>query len=301
MKISAACIRCMVERQEENIRKFKDEHQKAAYMKEVLRIIGNSGEEDNAPLLTAYIQKAYQECFGEVMDYSSIKHSFNQKMLAVEQDIRKRIYENPNPLQCGLSFARTGNYIDYGAMKEVKDSVLEALVNDTEQKKVDPVTFQQFEKDLERAEKLVYVMDNCGEIVLDKLLVEVIQNLYPHLLVTALVRGKPALNDATMEDAEEVGLTELVSVMGNGTDIAGTSLPHINKEASELLMNADIILAKGQGNFETLHGCGLNIYYLFLCKCDWFVNLFQMEKNGGVFIHETMLEKAGIPLDKVKG
>lgn len=289
MKISAACIRCMVDRQEDHIKDMQDEHHKSAYMKEILRIIGNSDEDATAPLLTAEVQKAYQKYFGEAPDYSEIKHSFNQKMLAVENEIRREIHENPHPLQCALSFARTGNYIDYGAMTEVKDSILEALVKEAGQKRVDEQTLKMFTEELEKAESLVYLTDNCGEIVLDKLLIELIREIYPQISVTAVVRGKPVLNDATYKDAVETGLTGIVPVVGNGTDIAGTSLKHINEETSELIRRADVIVAKGQGNFETLHGCGMNIFYLFLCKCDWFVKRFQMEKNGGIFVHESML------------
>lgn len=294
MRISAACIRCMVDRQEENISRFEDEHKKSAYLKEVLRIIGDSEEDATAPLLTAKVTRAYQEYFGESLDYREIKHSFNQKMLAFEDAIRKEIHANQHPLQCALSFARTGNYIDYGAMRDVETSVLETLVREAGQKKVEEETLKRFTKELETAKSLVYVTDNCGEIMLDKLLIELILELYPQIQVTAVVRGNPVLNDATMEDAVKVGLDRIVPVVGNGTDIAGTSLAHINQESLELIQHADMILAKGQGNFETLHGCGLNIYYLFLCKCDWFVRRFQMEKNGGVFVHESRLGTHGI-------
>ena len=78
-----------------------------------------------------------------------------------------------------------------------------------------------------------------------------------------------------MEDAEFCGLTDVVPVLGNGNDVGGTWLHGISTHARELLYNADVIIAKGQGNYETLHGCGLNIYYLFLCKCDWFQQLFM--------------------------
>ena len=85
------------------------------------------------------------------------------------------------------------------------------------------------------------------------------------------------------------GLTELVSVIGNGNDVGGTWLPHISKESLSLIKNADVIISKGQGNFETLHGCGLNIYYLFLCKCEWFMRMFQAEKFQGMFVNENRI------------
>ena len=108
-----------------------------------------------------------------------------------------------------------------------------------------------------------------------------------------LVRGKAVLNDATMEDAKQIGLTEMVSVLGNGSGIAGTAFAKISEEARKVLKEADVILAKGQGNFESMYGCGLNVYYLFLCKCDWFVKRFGLTKNAGVFLREGEYHEAG--------
>ena len=82
MRISAACIQCMVDKQSENIKDFEDEQIKSAYLKEVLRIIGSSREEDTTPVLSACVQKAYEKYFGKSVDYSPIKHSFNKKIAA---------------------------------------------------------------------------------------------------------------------------------------------------------------------------------------------------------------------------
>lgn len=97
------------------------------------------------------------------------------------------------------------------------------------------------------------------------------------------------INDATMKDAVLVGLTREIEVMGNGDDAAGTILGRISKEARKNIEEADMILAKGQGNFESLFGCGLNIYYLFLCKCDWFMRRFQVERYHGMFVNEKRI------------
>ena len=108
-------------------------------------------------------------------------------------------------------------------------------------------------------------------------------------MIEVLVRGVAVTNDATVEDARYVGLTDVAPVFGNGSGIAGTELTHISKEAKEKLEKADLILSKGQGNFETLHTCGLNIYYLFLCKCDWFMQRFHAEHLKGMFVNETRI------------
>ena len=146
------------------------------------------------------------------------------------------------------------------------------------------------QKDLETADEVVYLADNCGEIVADKLLIRILQEQYPQVHITVIVRGMPALNDAVLQDAEEVGLTEMVKVIGNGNGVGGTQLSLLSDEALGAIRAADVIVSKGQGNFETIHGCGLNIYYLFLCKCEWFTKRFGMERLKGVFINEKDLK-----------
>ena len=144
-------------------------------------------------------------------------------------------------------------------------------------------------KELNSAKKLIFLTDNCGEIVLDKLLLETIVKVYPHLECTIIVRGEPVLNDATMEDALQVGIEACGKVIPNGTNIAGTYIPWISTEARQVMEEADMLISKGQGNFESLHGCGLNIYYLFLCKCQWFMERFGLPQYSGVFINEKDL------------
>ena len=102
----------------------------------------------------------------------------------------------------------------------------------------------------------------------------------------AHTRGEAALNDATIEDAIQTGLDKAARITDNGCGVAGTPLDYVGADARCLLEEADVIVAKGQGNFETMHGCGLNIYYSFLCKCDWFRKRFGMEKNKGMFVRE---------------
>ena len=118
---------------------------------------------------------------------------------------------------------------------------------------------------------------------------KILKEKYPNLDITVIVRGYPVVNDATMEDAEEIGLTDLVRVIGNGSNVGGTWIPGITSEARDLLYDADLIIAKGQGNFETLNDCGLNIYYLFLCKCDLFQRRFHAENLQGMFLNERRL------------
>ena len=139
-------------------------------------------------------------------------------------------------------------------------------------------------QDVCNAKKIVYLLDNCGEIVIDKLILEVIKSMNPQAEIMAIVRGEEAMNDATMEDAVQVGLNELVNVIGNGSDILGTCLKYISEEARTVIEEADVVLSKGQGNFETLQGYDKNIYYIFLCKCEMIAEMFGVEKFSPMLV-----------------
>ena len=126
-------------------------------------------------------------------------------------------------------------------------------------------------------------------IVLDKILIQLIQELYPQIKITVIVRGKSVLNDATLEDAKEIGLTKLVRCIGNGTGAPGTVFKDLNEDAKQALTDADVIVSKGQGNFESMVGEGFNPYYIFLCKCELFVRRFGLKQYEAVFIKEERL------------
>lgn len=289
MKLSAMCIRCLVDRQEEKIREVPDEDKKSEYLKEVLKIIGESGEEASAPYLVYEINKVHKRLFGTEISYEKEKQEFNALMLELEQEMEENIRLGKNGdevLRNGINYARAGNYIDFGAMNHVDKGQLLELLHKAGEEEVDGHTFKLLQNDLEKARELVYITDNCGEIVADKLLIKILKEQYPNLHITVIVRGMPVLNDATLEDAKAVGLADLVTVIGNGNGVGGTQVNILSQEAGKAFEAADLMIAKGQGNFETLHGCGKNIYYLFLCKCQWFSGRFGMERLKGVFINE---------------
>lgn len=286
MKLCASCIRCLVDRQEERIRGKGTEEERTLYMKELAGIVANCAEEDSVPVLVERVNRVYRRYFGGLTDYTEVKKEFNDLMLSLEAEIGEKIRKSEDPLETAMLYARAANYIDFGMAGTVEKETLAKLLEEAARDRLEPVVFAELKEELKKAKTLVYITDNCGEVVMDKLVIRQLQKDYPKLEITALVRGVQALNDATMEDARQVGLTELVRVQGNGCGVAGTPVAYVDQAARTLLEQADLILAKGQGNFETMHGCGLNIFYSFLCKCDWFQKRFGMEKNKGVLCRE---------------
>lgn len=260
--------------------------QKVEYMQRVLKVLAQAPESYGAPVIVRTINQIQDEMFGMKQDYAEIKKHYNQVMMNHEEQVKRKLTQTDDSVKTGIQYAMIGNYIDFGARINVNEEQLTELLNDSDRFVIDEKQYGEFVEDLSNARKLVYLTDNCGEIVMDKLLIGEIKKKYPDLEVTVLVRGAEVLNDATMEDAIQVGLAEMAKVIPNGSDIAGTWLEEISEEAKAVLKEADVIISKGQGNFETLRKCGMNIYYIFLCKCDLFANTFNVPKLTGMLMNE---------------
>ena len=287
MKLSCDCIHCIFGKANElYARSVTDESKRVRFMKETMRIVADAAEDVPIPYLTCLVM-THLHNETQVDDYyTHEKTTFNNLMLSVEDSVTEKISASADPLLSAMRYAITGNIIDFGALKTVsKTNVLDTL-DSCGQTALDAETCDAFRRDLEKAETLAYLADNAGEIVMDKLLVQVLQRLYPKLSIRFFVRGNPILNDATMQDAEEVGLTAVTDVYTNGKAVPGTCLDYIEEDMARLVRESDVIISKGQGNFESLNGSGMNIYYLLLCKCGHFARRFSMKSMQPVFIHE---------------
>lgn len=286
-RLRPECIICTCNKY---LQKYPDDvptEKKIAYMQKTLMLLAKAPKTDAVPVVVRDIQKVRMEMFGEADDYTRIKIYFNKVMLQREGDFRRQIAEATEPLRMALQLSMIGNYIDFEAMKNVDEEYLNQLLGEAKNKQVDEETFAQLKEDLRTAKQFVFFTDNCGEVVLDKLFLETIRRLYPQLSVTVVVRGAETVNDATRVDAAQVGLSEVAYVADNGNDVAGTWLAELSEEAVSFMEAADVMMAKGQANFETLRCCGKNLYYLFLCKCQMFADMFGVEPFSGMLVHES--------------
>lgn len=286
MQANSMCIACMIDKQEKLIRPFSDEHKKSDYMHRVLEILYRHGRAESSPWLAEQIGRLYEDFWGESEDYTEIKHQYNQLLLAKEKELVGRIRESEDPVEESIKYVCAANYIDFSAVEHVTEQTFEALLEKAALETVPREEYWAFQQDLRKAKRLVYLTDNCGEIVLDKVLIRFLKESYPNLQIAAIVRGNDVINDATMEDAREVGLTDLVPCVGNDNGAPGTVLKRFSRQTRRLLLDADVVISKGQGNFEGLFGEGVNPYYLFLCKCELFVRRFGLEQYQSVFVKE---------------
>ncbi len=279
MRISESCAKCLYDRQQ-------NKTDNAQYLAEIKKLLDGRGENDTSPYMVYLFNKVHIKYFGKGADYSEIKKQYNDLVLGLEEKLRGEIEQAQDPLARSLVMARIGNYIDFGAMNHVDPDEFLALFAETQMREDDEKTYSAFLKACEGAKSFLLVCDNCGEIVLDKLMIEQLKKRFPQIKVKALVRGGEVLNDATMDDAGYTGLDRLADILSNGEAIAGTIYDMMPQEAKDALDEADVILAKGQGNYESLSGQGRHIFYEFLCKCDLFTSRFGVPKLTGMFIEE---------------
>lgn len=289
IRLRPECISCMIKSKIDTVPESISVEEKVEYMQRILKEIAELPKYHSAPVAVRGIYRIQKEMFGFEENYSEIKSHFNQLMMEKEPKLWENIQEADEPLKLAIQYAMTGNYIDFGAMDHVDEAMLEQFFEEAKKNPVNESEYVTLKKEIEQAEKIVFLHDNCGEIVVDKLLIQEIKELNPNAQITSIVRGYDVVNDATIEDAEQIGLTKIVNVIGNGSDIGGTCLEEISEEASELIDSADVIIAKGQGNFETMQNCGKNIYYIFMCKCEMFANRFQVPKYCGMLINDKNL------------
>ena len=285
-RLRSECITCLLKNQLSKVPEGITEEEKIEYLQKMFSILAAVPRTMSAPEIVSEINELKRDMFQIEDEFGEIKRHFNQVMMEYEEEIGKKIRSAEDPLKLALQYAMVGNYIDFGAMQNVDEKYLTDLLGNASEINVDGEQYSMLKDDLTKGENFVLLTDNCGEVVMDKLLISEIKREFPNLQITVLVRGKEVLNDATMMDAEQIGLTDIVEVKGNGSGIAGTCLEKISDEARSIIDRADVIIAKGQGNFETLRGCGLNVYYAFLCKCDMFAGVFNVERFTGMLVND---------------
>lgn len=284
--MNATCMECFLPKRLRKIRSYGTSEQATLMAKEMLKMLGESGPEMDSALLGGLVDARILEFFNITKDVmAEEKEMSNRFVLDRLEDIRSRIQSADDPVLAGLQYAILGNYLDFAALHgKVSFDTLDEMLRGASEMVLDMDCFRQFLQDLENGNTLLYVTDNAGEIVFDRLFAEVLAEKFPNLNITFLVRGGNVANDATRADAQAAGIT--FPVIDSGFCIGGTSLTHLSQQAKDALYSADVVLAKGMGNTESLYGCGCNVYYAFLVKCARLAEFFEAPLMKPLFVRE---------------
>lgn len=290
MQFDAHCIDCLVHRHFKLAMEKGDGIKADAYVRDVMQIILNAPKGVSAPWLTGAFTEAYAKYWPGEDAYAKLKQDANDLVLELLPKLRPMVDAADDPLAMALQFARTGNFLDFGILTPEKaHEALWDAVEKTPDMTLEPKAYARFLNDLQTAKHLVILGDNAGEIAFDLLFVEQLRKQYPTLDVAYCVRGENTLNDATRADASYVGMDRLCRIIDNGSAIAGTELDYLGAELQAELDRADIIISKGSGNLESLAGCALNVYYIFMCKCARVAKILGCENMTGQFLRELDL------------
>lgn len=292
MNFTSDCISCLVTRQFKFARAHsEDERVIRAYLEDVLKTILDSPKNVAGAYLSAQFSKLQKKYFDLDDPYSAIKREANDLMLCLLPQLRKSVAEASDPLAAAIQLACTGNFLDFAVLdaEEIRQRLDEAIEKAPETP-LDEATYARFRDDLSNAKTLLMIADNAGEIVTDLVLMEQLKKEYPGLRLVYGVRGDNAQNDATREDAAYTGMDRLAEIIDNGTNIPGTELAYCPEEFLKEFWGADVVISKGQANFECLLGCGANVYYLFLCKCDLLRRVLKVPMFTRMFVNDRSVE-----------
>jgi uncharacterized protein with ATP-grasp and redox domains len=263
MLTSLDCLPCFLRQTLEAVRfATKDTAIHEQVVRSVLGMVAEMDLMQSPPAIAQRIHRLVREISGVDDPYHPAKERFNRLAVAMLPDLTAQVEHTRDPLMTAARLAIAGNTIDLGVNGNLTEievhmafdrAFSEPLMGDLE----------AFRQAVAEATDILYLADNAGEIACDRLLIQQLLSVR----VTLAVRGGAVVNDATLADAEAVGLHELVEVIDNGSDAPGTLLSDCSEDFRKRFAKADLIIAKGQGNFETLSDTGGNIFFLFKVKC----------------------------------
>ena len=263
MKTLLECIPCFARQALDAVTEaVADPARRESLLRSLLREITAGDWFGSPPAMAQRLHRSIRRELDNPDPYRDVKARMNQMAASLVPLMRARIETHPDPREAAVRVAIGGNLLDVGAKTQIAAEDLPAHLETiwTQPLRGDLDGFFQA---VERAHCILYLADNAGEIYFDRLLIERL----PTEKITLFVRGSPVLNDATAEDAEAASLPEIVPVLGNGSDAPGTILEDCSEEFCGWFDRADLVIAKGQGNYETLSEVDKNIYFLFTVKC----------------------------------
>jgi len=264
MKMFLDCYSCFVRQALEAARLGGgDERKQHAVLLRVLKVLQKVDLSSTPPEIGRVVHRIVRDELGIEDPYQCVKRQSTERALRLYPRLKSLVREARDPLSCAVRVAAVGNVIDFGPPNSLFG--LEGLWGLVEQLLAQPLAIDHiddFRQAVARAEGILYLADNAGETVFDRVLMETLDRPARYV-----VKGTPVLNDATWEDATAAGIDETVEIVSNGTDAPGTILSDWPPALRHDFSRADLVIAKGQANYETLSESDGNVYFLLKVKC----------------------------------
>ncbi|NWF97497.1 MAG: DUF89 family protein [Nitrospirae bacterium] len=262
MKVQLDCFPCFLKQALIALRLgTNNEVLQETILKEITDYIKTADTSMPPAYTTTFIHRKIRQMLGGD-PFAEIKAKYNKLALELYDKLTNITSNSGNPLLTASKLAIAGNVIDFGIFTSID---IESTINRALNNELEVDDSEEFIKSVSEINEILYLLDNAGEIVFDRILIETL--IKANKRVKAVVKGSAVINDATMFDAEEAGLTGVCEVIDNGSDAVGTILQWTSKKFQDEFNEAQMIISKGQGNFETLLHSRKNIYFLFQSKC----------------------------------
>jgi len=278
MKTYLDCIPCFVRQALEAAKMATDNKTKQEKaLKKVLSELGKTSLKGKIPSdISHKIHHIVRNVTGNNDPYKKLKDEYNKKALRMYSNLKQKVAWSEDKLLTATKFAIAGNIIDFGPGYKfnLEKTIEEVLVQDFA---IDH--FSRFRKALQKSEKIIYLGDNTGEIVFDRILLEELKDKE----ITFVVKGGPIINDATIEDAKFAGIDKISRILTVSNGEPGTGPDRNSKKFINFLKGADIVISKGQGNYEALSEVDANIFFLLKVKCPVIAKDIGV-KIGGIVV-----------------
>ncbi len=246
-------------------------------LKKVLSELGKTSLKGKIPPdIARKVHRIVRKVTGNNDPYKKLKDGYNKKALRMYPSLKRKIAGSKNKLLTATKLAIAGNIIDFGPGSEFD---LEKTIKEVLAQNFAINHFNRLRMTLQKSKKIVYLGDNTGEIVFDRILLEELRGKN----ITFVVKGGPILNDATIKDAKFAGIDKIAEIKTVSNGDPGTGPKRNSKEFTDFLKSADVVISKGQGNYEALSEVNANIFFLFKVKCPTIARDIRV-KIGGIVV-----------------
>lgn len=292
MKINYQCLPCLVNQVVKVSMMIGVEDKEKLYHK-VFKYLSSLDFKQTNPEIIGEVFKLIKEQTNNEDPYYNIRKYFNIMFLNQEIEFEKSINESKDEFVSAIKYAVIANIVDFSPIKNKRPENIFQHFNELKQQPLTIDHHLQLLKDINKSKKLLYLGDNCGEICLDKILIKKIKKINPELNIYFATRGAPVVNDSIEEDAYLVGINKYATIINNGDYSLGTVLNKTSLEFNQIYQQADIIISKGQANFESLNEENKNIYFLLITKCDVIANYLNTDINKLICMKINSLQQIG--------
>ena len=254
----------------------------------IFKYLGELEFKETNPEIIGGTFKILTEHIGNDDPYKEIRRFYNELFLERTDNIRKRIEKEADAFETAIKYAIIGNIIDFNPGHALSEKDMMEWFEKADKLTLTINHMQLLKEDIKERKTLLYLGDNCGEICLDKLLLQQIKCMNPEMNIYFGVRGMPVVNDSIEEDAYFVGINEYAQIISNGDRSLGTVLHRTSKAFQDVYSRADMVISKGQANYESLsEEREKNIYYLLMTKCDVIAKDIGVEQNALICLNRN--------------